>query len=305
MLKIPIIDGSVTGPNKVWPINLGVYQLLMSGIALASVNGTEGASRSPKSSHEPFVFDSPDTTGTVTLDLDTSASKEWLKVELEGPGGGSGGIPLIDTQLGNLEKKILTFFETSPHSIHWDLAQVNNSRPEHSGSTQLVPESFRFAAYAPSEGEDYTILSLFIHLDGRTHYGAEDQLQGNWTSQWSHLHYGVPPIPQPYTASLIFSNKLFMDLIRAAAKSSDLTMNETSDTSSNSWPLKFNILTHKKFEMEPKLGPLPSSGFPPIPGSWSIGMVSVDLDTKSTKGLTMTIGKNVHSVLHVICVHVY
>src|SRR5262249_44146493 len=158
----------------------------------------------------------------------TSASKDWLRVSVnnvickcknagececkgrydcrcqcKGRTGGGGGdecsckckckcLPAVDGQLGNLAEKILAFFKQSPSSIHWDLAQINNYLPP-SVSTQLVPNFFRFAVYAPSAGSNYTILSIFIHLRDRTHGGTEDQLQANWASQWSNANgkYGV------------------------------------------------------------------------------------------------------------------
>jgi len=71
-LEIPITGGLVKVPQKniEQAIGAGRYRLVISGIALASVNCTEGASRDPKPSHEPFVFNSSDTTGAVTLDFD-------------------------------------------------------------------------------------------------------------------------------------------------------------------------------------------------------------------------------------------
>jgi len=237
-LEIPVVGGSVKNPKKDWTISAGVYRLVISGIALASVNGTKGASRNPKPSHQSFVFDSPDTTGAVTLDLETSASREWLKVELKRPGDKS-GLPLIDTQLGNLEKKILTFFETPPQSIQWDLAQINNSRPS-AGSTQLVPERFRFAVYTPDDDQDYTILSLFIHIKDRVHGRTEDKLQENWGSKWSKAGYGVPPIPQSYTASVIFNNAWIKDSVETSVlRNQGLKIEAIPKTSSDTWGLKW------------------------------------------------------------------
>jgi hypothetical protein len=288
-----VIGGSVK-TSKEWEIDAGVYYLLITGIALASVEGNKD-SRDPKSSDEPFVFDTPNTTGAVTLDLDTSASKKWLKVELKGY---REDISLIDDNLGNLSGRIQTFFESSSNSIHWDLAQVNNSRPS-TGTTQLVPKSFRFATYSPSEGSDYSILSIFIHLEGRSHGGTEDQLQSHWTTQWSN--YKVPPIPESYTASIIFNNAWMTDLVKEVVEKAGMKIKEIPKTSDDTWSVKWQILTGKEY----KIDRISVTGKDWPYSVYTVDPVdAVDLDN-SGNGLYLSIGQNVRSTLRVICSTVY
>ena len=287
-LTIPVIGGSVTNPKMNWTIDAGVYYLHITGIALASVKGNE-ISRDPKPSDQPFVFDSPNTTGAVTLDLDTAASKKWLKIDLKGH---QELIPLIDNNLGNLNGKILTFFETSSNSIHWDLAQVNNSRPS-TGSTQLVPEFFRFATYSPSEESDYTILSIFIHVSDHTHGGIEDQLQSRWTTQWSE--YKVPPIPESYTASIIFNNAWMKDMVKKSVENAGMKIEEIPKTTDDKWGLKWKILTHMTYNVKR----FSESGSQWPYSRFSVEAVSVDLDNRA-EGLYLSIGQNVRSMLRVI-----
>ncbi|KIL60137.1 hypothetical protein M378DRAFT_952949 [Amanita muscaria Koide BX008] len=282
-LEIPVTGGLVKVPQKKieQTIGAGRYRLVISGIALASVNCTEGASRDPKLGCEPFVFNSADTTGAVTLDLDTSASKDWLKVELKGPNDDQ--YPFIDEELGPLEKNILTFLETPPHSIHWDLARVNNSFPSN-GGTQFVPKRFRFAVYSPTASSPYTILSLFIHIDGRVHGGVEDRLQQNWTAKWSKDNYDVPPIPHPYTASVIFNNEVINELVESSLYSKGLKFEEVEKTPGDTWGLKWKILTGKKFEIVESTETRDNI-------LYSIEGASVDLD-KEAKALFMTLGQD-------------
>ncbi|KAM6497702.1 hypothetical protein JOM56_005650 [Amanita muscaria] len=291
-LEIPVTGGSVkvleTGGQS--SINAYRYRLVLSGISLGTVNGTKGASRDPKPSRDPFVFNSSDTTGAVTLDLVTSASKDWLKVELEGPDDDS--FPLIDGQLGNLEKEILDFFRSSSDKIHWDLAQVNNNKLTSNRSTQLVPERFRFATYSPAEADStYTILSLFIHIVGHPHRGTGDELQSHWTAKWSKnpANYGVPPIPdsnsEKYTASVIFDNTWIQDLVKDSGGTGVMEIEEVEKTKNDTWGLKWKVLTGKKFEMK-EIYETEDKTLYRI-----YNAVSLDLD-KDPHVLYMTIGQN-------------
>lgn len=296
-LKIPVIGGSVTITKDNGfiekPIPGDKYNLNISGIELCSVTGTVGAPRDPKPSYEPFVFNSPNTTGAVSIDIETSAHHKWLKVQIDG-----NAIPQIDEQRGNLNEKITTFFESEGHSIHWDLAQVNNKLPS-DNSTQLVPKKFRFAVYSVDDHSAYTILSLFIYVGHYT--GTDDKLQDNWSSQWSGNHYNVPPIPQSYTASIIFNQALISDYIKDSIKSGGMTVDtEYGKTSSDKWGLKYKVHTGKKFEVKEVF-------------VTEDGMIyriekptTVDFDKdESVKGLYVIIGQNVRRrIVDVTCCNV-
>jgi hypothetical protein len=296
-VKIDVVGGSIKitkgqGLTEK-PIPGDKYHLRISGIELCSVTGTVGAARDPKPSYEPFVFNSPNTTGAVSIDIETSAHHKWLKVEIEG-----NAITQIDEQRGNLNEKITTFFESTGHSIHWDLAHVNNHLPS-DNSTQLVPQKFRFAVYSVDDHSPYTILSLFIYVGHYT--GTDDKLQDNWSSQWSGDHYNVPPIPQPYTASIIFNHALIGDCITNSIKSGGMEVaQEYGKTSDDKWGLKYKVRTGKKFEVKEvfvtKDGMLYRIEKP----------TTVDFDKdESVKGLYVIIGQNVcRRMVYVTCCNV-
>ena len=270
-------------PTREWIITSGVYSINLAGVALASVEGNKG-SRPLKSSTEPFVFTSPDTTGVVTLDLNTPAKENSLMVQLM---GSKNDTALIDSNFGNLNEKILLFFQSS--AVHWDLARVNNSLPS-KGTTQLVPKNFRFATYSPSEKKPYSVLSIFIHVNDGLHGGKEDNLQSHWTAQWSNSK--VPPIPDSYTASVIFNNALVKDEVEKSLKKEGMRIEEIPRTTNDKWSLKWKILTHKKYEVaevHTTAAVWPHSTF-------NVDAVSLDLDSRAT-GLFMSIGQNVRPTL--------
>jgi len=298
-LDIPVIGGKVVVKDRNMEVAIlnGRYFLHLSGIALASVNGTNGASRDPKPSTQPFVFNSPNTTGAVTLDLETSASVNRLQVEIRVDSNSGNRIPLIESQLANLEKKTVTYFKQDGSSIYWDLAQVNNNRPS-SGTTLLVPKDFRFACYAPeSVTSSYTILSIFIHLEGNVQTGTQDMLQEKWSVQWSkpdaqsQTSYGVPPIPDKYTASVIFNNKLITSLVKKTVESKGMKIEEVARTSNDTFSVKFKVRTGTVY----KVDRLRQTGVSWPYSVYIVDGVTVDLDKLSEPNgaVYLAIGQNV------------
>lgn len=223
----------------------------------------------------------------MTLDIDTSASQEWLKVEIKGS-----GLWQIDDEIGNLREKILTFFKTPPRSIYWDLAPVHNYEPSSPTSKLLVPKSFRFAGFG-ARGASDSGLSIFIHLEGGDHGGEEDEVQSHWTSQWSK--YKVPPIPQSYTASIIFNNEWIKSLAEKAIEVKGMEIEVVPKTDKDTWGLKWMIKTGKKFKID-KLFVTHDETLYRIEKA-----VEVDLDEEGHR-LSMTIGQNVRPTLCLGCV---
>ncbi|KAG6811199.1 hypothetical protein H0H92_008561 [Tricholoma furcatifolium] len=284
-LKIGVRGGSVItdgDPTTRVDIPQGRYRLLLSGIALNSIDGA----RNPTPGNKAFVFGSANTTGVVSLDIKTSLDREWLKIDLEGTSDN----PIIDDQKPAIKDKIHSFLLTSPNSIHWDLAQVNNSTPSKVNGTQqldLVPESFRFAAASVSEETGaYTILSIFIQIKDGLAGGKQDDLQPNWTTQWSKSKgYGVPPIPDQYTASIIFNNALIDKLAQKAISSPVSIYQDVPKTSSDTWGIKWILKTGQKFHMDEIFETMDHT-------LYRIEKeVNVDLDSADHR-LTLTIGQN-------------
>lgn len=303
-LDIPVIGGSITVKYKGedYTIPSGRYRLLLSGVALASVEGTMGAIRDPKSSDHPFIFHSSNKSGLVTLDLATSAKENRLQVEIIDLGPGQEIPYLEEDMLPRISTKVLAHLKQTD-SIQWDIAQVNNTRPP-SGSTVLVPERFRFACYAPTTGS-YTILSIFIHFNGG-YGGTGHALQEQWTTQWSGARYGVPPIPDskelpgPYTASIIFNNSWMKDLVRKTAERAGMKIEEVPRKRDNSWAVKWKILTRKKY----KVAKTEATGAQWPYSFYKVWPAEVDLDAESSEPFYLTIGQNVCPVLCVIRVAV-
>ncbi|KAG6819308.1 hypothetical protein H0H93_013134, partial [Arthromyces matolae] len=259
------------------------YRLLLSGIALNSIDGT---SRTPTPGNKPFIFGSTGATGVVSLDIKTSLDREWLKIELDGTSDN----PIIDDHKPDINDKIRTFLSTSPTSIHWDLAQVNNSTSSNVNGAQqlnLAPQSFRFAAASINDDTGaYSILSIFIEVKDGVAGGKQDDLQANWTSQWSKSKgYGVPPIPDSYTASIIFNNALISNLVSKAISSPTSIDKEVPKTSTDTWGIKWKLKTGQKFHIDEMFETHDHTLYR------LEKEVDVDLDSADHQ-LTLTIGQN-------------
>ena len=247
-VNIPIIGGTVKGHNeKIFNIGPDVYTLLISSIPLASANGTVGAERNPQDSDKPFIFTSPSTTGLVTLNLGTAADNIAVDFQIvpEGPGRPEHVFP-IDDDKWNLAEKIKTQLR-DPHiggKITWDLVYINNNLP-YNADDSLVPKSFRFAIYAPDNRAE-SILSLFIQTDD-FQYGKVKSLQASWIDQWDQ--YKVSPIASPYTASVIFNNRLIISLMNKSVR--EITIQKSPDQPTGGG-LKLTVLTHKRYYIEGK-----------------------------------------------------
>jgi len=257
-LEIPIIGGIAVVKEKDIDVAIpdGRYTLHLAGIALASVNGTKGASRNPRPSDQPFVFNSPNTTGAVSLDLQTSAEGNRLAAKISVNDKVGTRIPLVEGQLGNLHEKIVAYFGKNGSSIHLDLAQVNNDRPS-TGTTKRVPKVFRFACYIPDDGKvAYTVLSIFIQLDGNEQSGTQEKLQDKWSVQWSKPDeqspesYGVPPIPGTHTASVIFNHKMIRTLVEDAIKAKGMKIEEISKTPEDTFSVKWKVHTGITYKVD-------------------------------------------------------
>ena len=290
-VNIPIIGGKVTKKGKEFTVNPDIYTLLVSGIPLASANGTVGAQRNPQHSDKAFTFSSPNTTGVVTLNLGTAARA--VKVDLQIAPEVTNGpkhVFLIDNEQGNLGKKVEIHLQ-DPHiggKITWDFGHINNNlKPDNPKlnnpklDNPLIPKSFRFAIYASDKAE--TVLSLFIQTDGsqKVEYGRNKQLQAGWIEQWD-VKYNVSPIASPYSASVIFNNRLIIGFIEN--NSTNMTIKKSSDQPTTGG-FKFTVLTHKKYHVDGKdEKSLYSKDYR--------SKVDEDLDDES-KALHITIGQNV------------
>lgn len=290
-LTMPVDGGFVKTPTKEWAINAGVYSIVISGISLATVDGSEGSTRIPLSQEKPFVF--PTTgpaTGVVTLDLKTSAASIVVKV-LVSPNPEPPHVKIIDAQLGNLQQKILEFFQDpkTATSIRYDLARVNSSKPPE-GSTVLVPKSFKFAIYA-SEEHPQTVLSLFIQTDDVQH--GEQYVQVGWLEQWL-VRYKVPPIPSTHSASIVFNNRLMYDsMIRPAiAKRSFEVERITMVDNKPVEGIQMKLRTHMKVHRDQVQNP---------PGAQQDGVVyettgTIDVDVdQDPNRLLITLSQHVRS----------
>lgn len=221
------------------PISPGAYSVLVSEIPLGTANGTVDAARNPQDADKSFQFPSDkDTTGVVTLRLGTTATAITVDIKV------------LDKSKQNVWMKS-AFLQTAIRtalldpsvggSITWDIGHVTSKV---AGSNSLSPKSFQFATY--SKKDDLTsesILSLFIQTDTSRHGTVGEQLQANWLTQW-WTTYGVPPIPESYTASVIFNSDMLIGLM---TKSTGMTFVRSSDEESG---LKLTVKTGETFYVE-------------------------------------------------------
>ncbi|KAJ5279657.1 hypothetical protein N7478_005029 [Penicillium angulare] len=113
-------------------------------------------------------------------------------------------------------------FQNRFRVIRHALATVKNKDlPRQSGVTvDLTPKSFRLATCASTSILKGSVLSLFIHVvDGKDN-GEKRDLQTRWRGQWVNASPKIPPIPAPYTASILIHPTL---LFEKAIKNSVLT----------------------------------------------------------------------------------
>ena len=68
-------------------------------------------------------------------------------------------------------------------------------------------------------------MSLFIQTD-EYKYGKSKALQADWIVQWVEK-YKVSPIPSPYTASVIFSNRIIIKFMNKSTQ--DMTIWKSPD----------------------------------------------------------------------------
>ena len=303
--------------GDVYTINPGVYILILSAIPLATANGTVGAHRNPQDSDQPFIFTSPSTTGIVTLNLD-AADTITVEIKTERYADGQDRpepVFLINDNSTLLAEKIKTHLRDPKlgGKITWDLGHINNNLPSSdadnslgskprfiheskivqnqkssssNADNSLVPKSFHFAVYI-SENKRETFLSLFIQTDN-AQYGRKKALQATWTRQWKEK-YNVLPIPSPYTASVIFNNRMITSLMNKSAK--EMTIKKSPDQPAGGG-IKLTVLTHKRYYIE--------SVYNRTTYHWkTCSKVNENLDEED-KALHITIGQNVRPLCHFI-----
>lgn len=106
-------------------------------------------------------------------------------------------------------------FQSRFRVIRHALATVKNKDlPRQSGVTvDLTPKSFRLATCASNSIVKGSILSLFIHVVDGKDAGEKRDLQTRWRGQWVSVSPKIPPIPAPYTASILIHPALLFEKV--------------------------------------------------------------------------------------------
>ena len=276
-LRLPIVGGLIDPGVNPTTIPDKTYSLVISRIDLATVDGT---TRAPQAgSNKRFTFLSTGVTSIVTLNIGSSPS---IAVDLVLHKGATEvkAVKAFRSDIKEGTEDILRDPGRDP--IHWDLASVNSKAPGSGDSKLLVPKSFRIAVCVPANGAA-TVLSLFIHTHGDMHGVDSDKLQSRWDGQWAT--WNVSPIADPHTASIIFNNRLIINLATEWASSQGMTLQKVLKGPTDKWQgFKFKVLMGKKFTIPTKdIGVL---------RYWSKNAVDLDKDPSI---LTVILGQGVRS----------
>jgi hypothetical protein len=276
-LKLPIVGGLIDPGVNPTTIPDKTYSLVISRIDLATVDGT---TRAPQAgSNKRFTFLSTDVTSIVTLSIGSSPS---IAVDLVLHEGATEVKPVKAYRSDIKEGIEDQLRDPGRDPIHWDLASVDSKAPGSDDSQLLVPKSFRIAVCVPANGAA-TVLSLFIHTHGDMHGVDSDKLQSRWDGQWAT--WNVSPIADPHTASIIFNNRLIVNLATEWASSQGMTLQKVLKGPTDKWQgFKFKVLMGKEFTI-----PTRTIG---LLRYWS--KKAVDLD-KDPNILTVIVGQGVRS----------
>jgi len=224
---VPVVGGKgKTTTKKEIPIKRGVYTLHFKTLELASASGDNNNYTPPNKS---FVFPGNNSDGFVVIDFRTSKS---LMVDITAREGLPPGDynKFIKAHKASLCDKIKTKLLTEFLNVRYELARVKSDRPVAPGMVDLIPRSFRFAAYEPGKSVD-TVLSVFIQTR-KSDNGEKERLDTSWDTQWCKT-LQCSPIPTDHFASIIFNKHMIFDSVMRPALAKQDFSGKLCDTLGN------------------------------------------------------------------------